>query len=264
MLRVNNIEVVYNKVILVLRGVTLDVREGKIVSLLGSNGAGKSTTLNAISGLLKTELGEIVRGGIEFDGKILNALSPEKIVKVGIIQVQEGRRLFDHLTTEENLLSGGYIIKSRAKNRKNLAMVYDYFPRLKDLRNKVSGYLSGGERQMLVLGRALMCDPKVIMLDEPSLGLAPIMVKDIFQIIKRLNDQQKTTMLLVEQNAKVALSISHYAYVMETGRVVMDGPAEKLVENEDIKEFYLGLSQLGDRTSYRDVKHYKRRKRWLG
>jgi branched-chain amino acid transport system ATP-binding protein len=264
MLNVKNIEVVYNKVILVLRGVTLNVSDGAIVSLLGSNGAGKSTTLNSISGLLKTELGEIVRGVIEFDGKMLNDMKPENIVKLGIIQVQEGRRLFDHLTTEENLRSGGYVTKEKAKARRDLSTVYSLFPRLRQLHNKVSGYLSGGERQMLVIGRALMSNPKCMMLDEPSLGLAPIIVKEIFKIIKTINAEQRTTILLVEQNAKIALSISDYGYVMETGRVVLDGPSARLIENEDIREFYLGLSQVGERTSYRDVKHYKRRKRWLG
>ncbi|MBU2644593.1 ABC transporter ATP-binding protein [bacterium] len=264
MLVIKNIEVVYNKVILVLRGVTIEVPDGQIVSLLGSNGAGKSTTLNAISGLIKTELGEIVRGTIEFDGKVLNDLKPEQIARMGIIQVQEGRRLFDHLTTEENLRAGSYIIKDRKKARRDLDMVYSFFPRLNDLRNMVSGYLSGGERQMLVIGRALISNPKVIMLDEPSLGLSPKLVKEIFEIIKMVNEEQKITILVVEQNANVALSISNYGYVMETGRVVLDGPSDRLRENEDIKEFYLGLGQLGERTSYRDVKHYKRRKRWLG
>ncbi len=264
MLVIKNIEVVYNKVILVLRGVTIEVPEGQIVSLLGSNGAGKSTTLNSISGLLKTELGEIVRGTIEFEGKVINDLKPEEIARLGIIQVQEGRRLFDHLTAEENLMAGAYILKDRQKARKGLKMVYSFFPRLNDLRNKVSGYLSGGERQMLVIGRALISNPKVIMLDEPSLGLSPKLVKEIFEIIKLVNEEQKITILVVEQNANVALSISNYGYVMETGRVVLDGPSDRLRENEDIKEFYLGLSQMGERTSYRDVKHYKRRKRWLG
>lgn len=264
MLSIKNIEVVYNKVILVLRGVTIDIPDGRIVSLLGSNGAGKSTTLNAISGLLKTELGEIVRGTIEFKGIVLNALNPENIARMGIIQVQEGRRLFDHLTTEENLRAGAYIVKNRTKARQELEVVYSFFPRLKELSNKVSGYLSGGERQMLVIGRALISDPGVIMLDEPSLGLAPILVKEIFEIIQSVNTKKNTTILLVEQNANVALSISNYGYVMETGRIVLDGPSDRLRENEDIKEFYLGLGQMGERTSYRDVKHYKRRKRWLG
>ncbi len=264
MLKLNNIEVVYSEVILVLRGVSLQVPEGQIVTLLGANGAGKSTTLKAISGLLGTELGEVTRGSIEFDGHRIDRIPPEEIVRLGIVQVIEGRRLFPHLTVEENLLVGALIRGDGAAVRRDLELVYDYFPRLKELRRKVAGYLSGGEQQMLVIGRGLMARPKLMLLDEPSLGLAPLLVQEIFEIIRRINQEEGTSILLVEQNARVALNIAHYGYVMENGRVVLDGPAEELRENEDIKEFYLGLTELGQRKSYREVKHYKRRKRWLG
>ena len=267
MLKLNNIEVVYSDVIQVLRGVSIDVPLGKIVGLLGANGAGKSTTLKAISGLLRTQEGEVTRGNIELDGQRIDRLSPEKIVQLGIIQVLEGRRLFRHLTVEENLLLGG-VARGSASRRssvsQDLEQVYHYFPRLKDLRRRTSGYLSGGEQQMLVIGRALMAHPKLMLLDEPSLGLAPLLVKEIFQVISEMSADEGMAILLVEQNARMALSVADYAYVMENGRVVLDGPAEALRENEDIKEFYLGLTQLGERKSYRDVKHYKRRKRWLG
>lgn len=263
MLKLNSIEVIYLDVILVLKGVSLEVGPGKIVSLLGANGAGKTTTLKAISGLLYTEEGEVTDGSIEFEGVRIDRLSPEDIVRMGIVQVMEGRRLFQHLTVEENLLTGAYIRRDGGSIKRDLESVYHYFPRLKDLRNNVSGYLSGGERQMLVIGRALMSHPKLMLLDEPSLGLSPILVREIFQIVKRINDDEKTAILMVEQNAWAALNLAEYGYVMENGRVVMDGPAEKLRDNEDIKEFYLGMSKLGKRKSYRDVKHYKRRKRWL-
>lgn len=267
MLTLNNIEVVYSDVIQVLRGVSIDVPDGKIVGLLGANGAGKSTTLKAISGLLRTQEGEVTRGNIELDGQRIDRLSPEKIVQLGIIQVLEGRRLFRHLTVEENLILGGLARGSgsrRSSVSQDLEQVYHYFPRLKDLRRRTSGYLSGGEQQMLVIGRALVARPKLMLLDEPSLGLAPLLVKEIFRVISEMRADEGMAILLVEQNARMALSVADYAYVMENGRVVLDGPAEQLAENEDIKEFYLGLTSVGERKSYRDVKHYKRRKRWLG
>ncbi|HUW10304.1 MAG TPA: ABC transporter ATP-binding protein [Anaerolineae bacterium] len=267
MLALNNIEVVYSDVIQVLRGVSMQVPDGKIVSLLGANGAGKSTTLKAISGLLRAQQGEVTRGSVEFDGQRIDRLSPEKIVQLGIVQVLEGRRLFRHLTVEENLLLGGVARSSTSQRRsvsQDLEQVYHYFPPLKGLRRRTSGYLSGGEQQMLVMGRALMARPKLMMLDEPSLGLAPLLVKEIFRVIREVNADEGMTILLVEQNARIALSVADYAYVMETGRVVLDGSSEQLAENEDVKEFYLGLTQLGERKSYRQVKHYKRRKRWLG
>jgi len=263
MLRLNNIEVMYLDVILVLKGVSLEVPDGKIVALLGANGAGKTTTLKAISGLLYTEEGEVTDGSVEFDGVRIDRKGPEDIVKMGIVQVMEGRRLFEHLTVEENLMVGAFIRGDGAAAARDLEMVYAYFPKLRDLRRATSGYLSGGERQMLVVGRALMANPKIMLLDEPSMGLSPLLVKEIFEIIKRINDEKKTAVLLVEQNARAALNLAEYSYIMENGRVVMDGPAEKLRDNEDIKEFYLGLSRVGQRRSYREVKHYKRRKRWL-
>ncbi len=262
MLNLANIEVMYASVILVLRGISLKLEEGTIVTLLGSNGAGKTTTLKAISGLLHTELGEVTAGSIEYDGQRIDKLGPEEIAKRGILQVMEGKAVLEHLTAEENLILGGYIVKN-VDTKKDLDMVYEYFPKLKGLRNNISGYLSGGEQQMLVMGRAMMGHPKVMLLDEPSLGLAPLVVKEIFEIIKRFNDEEKTSVILVEQNARAALAIAEYGYVLENGRVVLDGPASSLAENEDIKEFYLGLSAVGKKKSYRDVRHYKRRKRWL-
>ncbi|MBI5032228.1 MAG: ABC transporter ATP-binding protein [Chloroflexi bacterium] len=263
MLKLNNIEVVYSDVILVLRGVSLQVEDGKVVALLGANGAGKTTTLKAISGLLHTELGQVTRGSIEFDGARIDRLGPEDIVERRIVQVMEGRRLFSHLSVEENLITGA-LARANGNTKSNLEMVYEYFPRLRDMRGRVSGYLSGGEQQMVVIGRALMAHPKLMLLDEPSLGLAPLIVEEIFQVIKKINQKEGTAILLVEQIAQAALEIADFGYVMETGRVVLDGPADKLRDNEDIKEFYLGLTQLGERKSYREVKHYKRRKRWLG
>lgn len=263
MLNLNNIEVIYSNVILVLKGVSLEVKEGKIVALLGGNGAGKTTTLKAISGLLSTELGEVTDGNIEFDGRRIDRMSPDEIVKMGIIQVLEGGQIFEHLTVDQNLKVGAQFRPDAQTVKKDMERIYEYFPALVDLKHRVSGYISGGERQMLVIGRALMASPKLMLLDEPSLGLSPLLVKDIFQIIREINQQEKTSILLVEQNAKMALKISEYAYVMETGRVVMDGPSDLLKDNEDIKEFYLGLSDVGKRKSYKDVKHYKRRKRWL-
>ena len=267
MLRLNNIEVVYSDVILVLRGVSLDVPAGRIVALLGANGAGKSTTLRAVSGLLRAQEGEVTRGSIEFDGRRIDRLSPEDVVRLGIVQVLEGRRLFRHLTVEENLLIGAHAAgraRPGAALHRDLEQVFDYFPRLKDLRRRTSGYLSGGEQQMLVIGRALMAHPGLMLLDEPSLGLAPLLVADIFRAIRQISADEGMAILLVEQNARIALSTADYAYVMESGRVVLDGPSAQLKKNEDVKEFYLGLTQLGERKSYRQVKHYKRRKRWLG
>ncbi len=263
MLKLNNIEVTYLNVIRVLHGVSLQVEDGSIVALLGANGAGKSTTLKAISGLLHAEEGEVTDGSIEWDGERIDKKRAEEIGKLGIIQALEGRRVFEHLTTEENLLVGAYPRKDRRAVKEDLAMVYDYFPRLKDLRHHTAGYLSGGEQQMLVIGRAMMARPKLMMLDEPSLGLAPLLVEEIYEIIQRFNSEHKTSVLLVEQNVRIALSIANYGYVMENGRIVLDGTAEFLKNNEDIKEFYIGLSALGTKKSYREVKHYKRRKRWL-
>ncbi|GAB4529271.1 MAG: ABC transporter ATP-binding protein [Anaerolineae bacterium] len=264
MLSINNIEVTYSSVILVLRGVSFQVKPGQVVALLGPNGAGKSTTLKAISGLLRSETGEITRGSISWHDKRIDTLNPEAVVREGLIQVIEGRPLFQHLTVEENLHTGSMAFEGGRHYKQDIERVYSYFPRLADLRKRVSGYLSGGEGQMLVIGRALMGHPKLIMLDEPSLGLAPMLVKEIFRIVREINEKEGVSVLLVEQNARAALELADYGYVMENGRIVLDGPAEQLRENEDIKEFYLGLNTSGERKSYRDVKHYKRRKRWLG
>jgi branched-chain amino acid transport system ATP-binding protein len=263
MLSLNSIEVIYDGVILVLKGVSLNVREGKITTLLGANGAGKTTTLKAISGLLPSERGEITKGAIELNGARIGRLAPYEVVRRGVVQVFEGRRVFEHLTTEENLVAGGHVQADRSRLREGIDRVYQYFPRLGDRRHVQSGYLSGGEQQMLVIGRALMSSPKVILLDEPSLGLAPMLVDEIFAIIQRMNQQEKLTVLLVEQNATLALAIADHGYVMENGRIVLEGAANNLRENADIKEFYLGLTEVGGRKSYREVKHYKRRKRWL-
>jgi branched-chain amino acid transport system ATP-binding protein len=262
-LKLNNVEVVYDRTILVLKGISLEVPEHRIVTLLGSNGAGKSTTLKAISGLLRPERGEIIVGSVEFNGERIDHHQPEDIVKLGITQVMEGRRVFDDLTTEENLVAGAHTRRGGADIRRDMAAVYEYFPRLAERRGLKAGYLSGGEQQMLAIGRALMARPKVMLLDEPSLGLAPLLVDEIFQIIQRLNTEEKLTVLLVEQNAAMALTIAEHGYVMENGRIVLEGPAASLRENADVKEFYLGLTEVGARKSYRDVKHYKRRKRWL-
>ncbi|AGG06486.1 MULTISPECIES: ABC transporter ATP-binding protein [Dehalococcoides] len=263
MLKVNNIEVTYLNVIKVLHGVSLEVPEKSIVALLGGNGAGKTTTLKAISGLLHTEEGLVTDGNIEWDGTRIEKKNPEAIGKLGIVQALEGRHVFEHLTTEENLIVGAFNRKDRQNIKPDLSMVYEYFPRLKHVQHNTAGYLSGGEQQMLVIGRAMMARPKLMMLDEPSLGLAPLMVKEIFGIIKRFNEEQGTSVLLVEQNVKVALSIAHYGYVLENGRIVLDGDTSFLTNNEDVKEFYMGLSTVGAKKSYREVKHYKRRKRWL-
>ena len=263
MLSLNNVEVIYDNVILVLKGVSIACEEGRITTLLGANGAGKTTTLKAISGVLRTERGEVTKGSVELNGQRIDRLAPYEVVQRGVTQVFEGRRVFEHLTTEENLMAGAHIQPDRAKVAAGIERVYQYFPRLKERRNVQSGYLSGGEQQMLVIGRALMSAPKVMLLDEPSLGLAPMLVEEIFSIVQRLNQQEKLTVLLVEQNATMALRIADHGYVMENGRIVLEGTGDALRENADIKEFYLGLTEVGARKSYRDVKHYKRRKRWL-
>jgi branched-chain amino acid transport system ATP-binding protein len=263
MLSLNNIEVIYDHVILVLKGVSLTMREGAITTLLGANGAGKTTTLKAISGLLRSERGEVTRGAIELRGERIDRLAPHEIVQRGIVQVFEGRRVFEHLTTEENLIAGAHVRPEMRAVRAGLERVYGYFPRLGERRDVRAGYLSGGEQQMLAIGRALMSGPQVMLLDEPSLGLAPMLVEEIFGIVREMRERERLTVLLVEQNATLALAIAEYGYVMENGRIVLDGSAEVLRENADIKEFYLGLTEVGARKSYRDVKHYKRRKRWL-
>ena len=262
-LKINNIEVKYHEVILVIKGVSIEVPQGSIVALLGANGAGKSTILKAISGLLKHEDGEVTDGSIEFMGNRIEKIAAEKIAKLGIVQVIEGRRVFEHLTVEQNLKVGAHMKKHGRSIKEGLEMVYGYFPRLKEKRNETAGFISGGEQQMTVVGRALMTSPKLILLDEPSMGLAPLLIHEIFNIITRLNEEEKISMLLVEQNAKLALSVAPYAYVLENGRIVMDDTAEKLRQNPDIKDFYLGMTDFGRRKSFRDVKHYKRRKRWL-
>ncbi|MBU2547538.1 MAG: ABC transporter ATP-binding protein [Proteobacteria bacterium] len=264
MLKLNNIDVIYSRSILVLKGVSLVIEQGRIVSLLGANGAGKSTTLKSISGLIKVEEGEVTAGNIEFEGRRIDRETPENIVRMGIVQVIEGRMIFEHLTAEENIAIGAHLRKDRREAKRDLERVYAYFPRLPDLRHRVIGYLSGGEQQMVVIGRALMARPKLMMFDEPSLGLAPRLVHEIFEIIARINQDEGATMIVVEQNVEVALAVASYGYVMENGKIVLDGPAEKLMHNEDIKEFYLGLSQVGEKKSYKEVKHYRRRKRWLG
>jgi len=263
LLEVNNIEVIYDHVILVLKGVSLEVPEGGIVALLGANGAGKTTTLKAISNLLRAERGDVTKGSIEYDGQRVDHLTPNDLVKQGVIQVMEGRHCFEHLTVEENLLTGAFTRRDgRANVAASLDKVYGYFPRLKERRGSQAGYVSGGEQQMCAIGRALMSSPRMILLDEPSMGLAPQLVEEIFEIVRTLNEQEKVSILLAEQNANMALRFARYGYVLENGRVVMDGDAKSLRENEDIKEFYLGLSASG-RKSFRDAKHYKRRKRWL-
>ncbi len=263
LLIINNIEVIYDHVILVLKGVSLEVPEGGIVALLGANGAGKTTTLKAISNLLQAERGEVTKGSIEYSGTRVDALSPNELVKRGVIQVMEGRHCFEHLTVEENLLTGAYTrTDGRAAVTASIEKVYHYFPRLKERRTAQAGYTSGGEQQMTAIGRALMANPKMMLLDEPSMGLAPQLVEEIFNIVSNLNKNEGVSILLAEQNTTVALKIADYGYILENGRVVMDGKAEDLRENEDVKEFYLGLSS-GGRRSFRDVKHYRRRKRWL-
>ena len=263
LLTVNGIEVIYNHVILVLKGVTLSVNEGKIVALLGGNGAGKTTTLRAVSNLLKGERGEVTKGYIEYKGERIERLTPADLVKRGVIQVMEGRHCFQHLSIEENLLTGAYTSNAgRAGILQDLEKVYAYFPRLKERRDSQSGYTSGGEQQMTAIGRALMARPKMILLDEPSMGLAPQLVEEIFEIVKSLNVKEGVSFLLAEQNTNIALRYADYGYILENGRVVMDGVGKALAENEDVKEFYLGFSS-GGRKSFRDVKSYRRRKRWL-
>lgn len=262
MLRLNNIEVVYNKMILAIKGMSLEVPEGKIVSLLGSNGAGKSTTLKAISGLLKNEGGQITDGYIEFEGEKISGTDPDKIVKKGIFQCIEGRRVFKHLTVEENLMAGAYTRKDRKNIQNDLERVYHYFEKLKTLRNRPSGLLSGGEQQMLAIGRGIMAKPKILLLDEPSLGIAPLLVKEIFQNVKQINQDEGLSVLVVEQNANVALSIADFGYIMENGRIVMEGPVDNLLSNEAVREAYLGVSKEGKK-SFREVKAYKRRKRFV-
>ncbi len=262
-LTVNNIEVIYDHVILVLKGVSLDVPRRGIVALLGANGAGKTTTLKAISNLLHAERGEVTKGSIVFEGGEVQALSPNELVRRGCIQVMEGRHCFGHLTVEENLLTGAFTRRDgRAAINRDLELVYTYFPRLKERRSSLAGYTSGGEQQMCAIGRALMSRPKLILLDEPSMGLAPQIVEEIFEIVQDLNDKEGVSFLLAEQNTFMALRFARYGYILENGRVVMDGEAKALRENEDVKEFYLGIAE-GKRKSFRDVKHYKRRKRWL-
>ncbi|MDI9570033.1 MAG: ABC transporter ATP-binding protein [Pseudomonadota bacterium] len=262
LLKVNNISVVYSDVIQILKGVSLNVEKGKIVSLLGSNGSGKTSTLKAISGLLKPENGKVTDGEIIFQERGIHNQSPEAITRMGIIQVLEGRQPFKYLTIEENLRVGTAARRDRSC-RQDLEMVYHYFPALVARRRSKAGYCSGGELQMLVIGRALMAKPELLLLDEPSLGLAPLIVKEIFGIIKKINEEQGATIVLVEQNANMALQIAHYGYVMENGKIVMEGQAEELVENPDIKEFYLGVGAAGGARAYRDVKSYRRRKRWF-
>ena len=263
MLRLNNIEVSYLNVIKVLHGISISVDDGLVVALLGANGAGKTTTLKAISGLLRVEEGEINDGTIEWDGVRIDRKNAVEIGRLGIVQALEGRRVFGHLSSEENLLVGAFSRSSQRKVKADLDMVYGYFPRLQGLRKNTAGYLSGGEQQMLVIGRAMMAAPKLMMLDEPSLGLAPMIVEQIYDIIRKFNIERSTSILLVEQNVRVALNTAHYGYVMENGRVVLDGSADYLKGREDVKEFYIGISASGEKKSYKEIKHYKRRKRWL-
>ena len=263
LLEINNIEVIYNHVILVLKGVSLNVPKGGITALLGGNGAGKTTTLKAVSNLLHSERGEVTKGSISYRGNLIEGLDPAEMVKRGVIQVMEGRHCFEHLTIEENLMTGAYTRKDgRSAVEADLEMVYNYFPRLKERRRSQAGYTSGGEQQMCAIGRALMSKPETILLDEPSMGLAPQLVEEIFGIVKGLNESEGVSFLLAEQNTNVALRFAHYGYILESGRVVMDGPADELRENPDVKEFYLGMSEEG-RKSFRNVRSYRRRKRWL-
>jgi branched-chain amino acid transport system ATP-binding protein len=259
---VNNIEVVYSHVILVLKGVSLKVKKGGITALLGGNGAGKSTTLKSISNLLASERGEVTKGSVSFSNEYIHDLDPAQLVKKGVIQVMEGRHCFEHLTVEENLLTGAYTRSNNKEVKEDLERVYNYFPRLRDRRSSLAGYTSGGEQQMIAIGRALMAHPTMILLDEPSMGLAPQLVKQIFEIVAEINRKEGVTILLAEQNTNVALQYAEYAYILENGRVVMEGSAESMRDNEDVKEFYLGISGEG-RQSFKDVKQYRRRKRWL-
>ena len=262
LLIVNNIEVVYSHVILVLKGVSLKVKKGGITALLGGNGAGKSTTLKSISNLLASERGEVTKGSVTFSDEYIHALDPAQLVKKGVIQVMEGRHCFEHLTVEENLLTGAYTRSNSREVKEDLERVYNYFPRLRERRSSLAGYTSGGEQQMIAIGRALMAHPTMILLDEPSMGLAPQLVKQIFEIVAEINKKEGVTILLAEQNTNIALQYAEYAYILENGRVVMEGTAESMRDNEDVKEFYLGISGEG-RQSFKDVKQYRRRKRWL-
>ncbi|KAA0218836.1 MAG: ABC transporter ATP-binding protein [Lautropia sp.] len=266
-LEINNIEVIYNRAVQVLRGLSLSVPRGRIVALLGSNGAGKSTTLKAVSNLLALEDGEMTAGGVRFDGRDTARLAPHALVRAGLFHVMEGRHVFEDLTVEENLLAATYALAGRREAagaaRSGFDLVYEYFPRLYERRNGLAGYLSGGEQQMLAIGRALIARPTLMLLDEPSLGLSPLLVESIFAIIARINAEQQVSMLLVEQNASVALAVAHYGYIMEMGKVVIDGSSERLAADQDVREFYLGMGGAGEARSFRDVKHYKRRKRWL-
>ncbi|MFH1114591.1 MAG: ABC transporter ATP-binding protein [Pseudomonadota bacterium] len=263
MLKITNLEVVYSDIVLALKGISLEVPPRRIVALLGANGAGKTTAINTVSGIRKTLNLTIEDGGIEFYGEMISEESPHAIVSRGIVQVPEGRRIFSELTVEENLVIGSYSLKDRRAFLGNTETVFGYFPLLRERASQRAGYLSGGEQQMLAIARALVCEPKLIIMDEPSLGLAPMIVSEIFQMAARINREQDVAMLIVEQNAHMALSIAHYGYILENGRVVLEGPSTMLGENKDIKEFYLGLTEIGARKSFRDVKHYKRRKRWL-
>jgi branched-chain amino acid transport system ATP-binding protein len=262
MLKLTDVEAMYSRAILVLRGVTLAVPERSIVALLGANGAGKSTTLKAISGLIRSENGEVTHGRIELDGQRIDRLDAAEIVRRGVMHVMEGRRVFQHLTVHENLIAGAHTLRNGSLKQK-FDLVYRYFPRLAERRAVRAGYLSGGEQQMLAIGRALMAEPRLLLLDEPSLGLSPMLVREIFEIIQRINRENGTTILLVEQNARLALSIAAHAYVMENGRIVLSGPADQLSKDEGVREFYLGVTASGERKSYRDVKHYRRHRSWL-
>ena len=263
LLEVNNIEVVYNKAVQVLRGLSLSVPQGQIVALLGSNGAGKSTTLKAVSRLLSLQDGEVTRGEIRFGGHSIAALAPHALVRSGLFHVMEGRHVFEDLTVQENLVAATYAVTDARSSARDFELVYEYFPRLYERRKGLAGYLSGGEQQMLAIGRALIARPRLMLLDEPSLGLSPVLVENIFEIIARINAEQGVSMLLVEQNASVALAVSHYGYIMETGKMVIDNTAEKLASDPDVREFYLGVGREGGARSFKDLKHYKRRKRWL-
>ena len=262
-LKVNNLEVLYNNIILVLKGLSLEVEQGTIVALLGSNGAGKSTTLKAISGFLPLENGEITDGTIKYKGELISGLGPHTIVQKGIFQVMEGRRVFEDLTVEENLICGAYTQKNKAQIARGMEKCFEYFPILKKKHKRLAGYLSGGEQQMLVISRAMLATPSLMMLDEPSMGLAPMLVEEIFEIIKKINKNEGTAILLVEQNASMVLEISSFGYIMENGRIVLDGPWDLLINDRDVQEFYLGMGDGNENTSYHNVKHYKRRKRWL-
>ena len=262
-LEINNIEVIYNKVVQALRGLSLAVPRGQIVALLGSNGAGKSTTLKAVSGLLALEDGLLASGSVRYNGQSTAQYAPQQLVRLGLSHVMEGRRVFEDLTVEENLVAATYALTGRNQVKPDFDLVYSYFPRLHERRKGLAGYLSGGEQQMLAIGRALIAEPQLMLLDEPSLGLAPRLVEDIFTIIARINAERGTSMLLVEQNATVALAVAHSGYIMENGKIVIDGPAERLAQDADVREFYLGMGGGGEAKSFRDLKHYKRRKRWL-